>query len=71
MSTATKVSPAAGQRWQRIGGRERVEIMRAWNWSPCGAKPEPAVRCRPLHGGREWCAYVSDFLERFESEAQA
>jgi hypothetical protein len=56
--------PSKGQIWLRRGGRERVEIMHAWGSTMGGT----AVRCRPLHGGREWWAYVPDFIERFDLE---
>jgi hypothetical protein len=60
------VAPAVGQIWHRRGGRERVEITRAWDSTIAGTVPTPAVRCRPLHGGKQWWAYVTDFLERFD-----
>jgi hypothetical protein len=65
---AIKEIPGVGQIWLRIGGRERVEITRAWGSTIGGTAPTPAVRCRPLHGGKEWWAYVSSFVQRFDLE---
>ena len=63
-----------GGAWKRIGGRERVEVQRIWEgFPPMSNFPERedsciAIRCRPLHGGKQWWTSLCEFVKRFEAE---
>jgi hypothetical protein len=72
-----------GQLWGRAGGRECVRVMRVWTICDCdspvmhaynpahdGGSVE-AVRCKPLHGGKEWWTTLPEFLPRFERSTDA
>lgn len=61
MTTST-AEIVVGGIWRRKGGKERAEVTRAWLGFPA-ADGELAVRCRPLHGGKQWWTTESAFRD--------